>query len=198
MGIAVVDVPAEEINTAVQTGATLTRSVTALRFSCNLTATPAPARTTTDAAARWVLMAAYGYYHMADGGGVYYYENFCGFFQCNNHIASADCLAKHWHSIDDDHGGRPFAAVSLVADVAVGAMPFAMAIAGDGNVPADYNVSTSVTYAAASPLAGLPVVGPARSTPVELRTLSPTTDMLGASLLARSYDLDMRVAKQQP
>ena len=193
MCIADVDVTADELNNAGESGIPIRHEVTCQKLTCNLTATVSRAMTTSDASARWVLMAAYGYYHMADGGGVYYYEDFCGFFQCNSHIPSADCLAKHWHSIDDDRGGRPFVKIDLIMNAAIGSMPFVMAISGDGTVAPDYNTTTSVRYAAPSLLAGLPVEGPTRSSPVAVGTASPTENMLGTSLLARSYELDMRV-----
>ena len=184
------------------------RSLQCLNFTCNVSALAGPRRGSTIANTTggglqsgmyWFLYMDWGYYHMGDGNGVRYFEQFCSLFQCPH---AAGCTT-HQEQIADDHGSSQWQRIEVAASLEVGAVVFPMVSGGDGNVYR--HVMRDVSVRPVFPndtVTNYPVVVDGRGTAAVLApsSSSPVTGaaqqaagLINLSVLGRLYAADIQV-----
>lgn len=174
-----------------RTGDQIHAELSCMKFSCNISATVGAAGL--NSTGYWVAFADYGFYHMHDGNGVYYFEQFCSFYWCYD---DSKCL-DHAHHIDDDYApaAARWTSVRLAANLYPGAVPFAMASDLRANVVRDPMQTLRYTQGVWSNQQGVVVT----SEPTVLEAVPGSHDegLLNLSLLGRLFSADEKLGNTQ-
>ena len=122
----------------------------------------------------WFLYTDTGYYIVADGNNIYYYEQFCTFYKC---YLTSGCLSSS-EQMKDDTGSTVFDYITVSGTfLDKESVQFVMASDGVGNVYKDINEKIEI------------------STDLDGKTTAATTPnfndvLINLSIIGRKYSLD--------
>jgi len=170
-------------------------------FTCSVRALASSSSVSTTKDIFWTLFVSWGYYFMPDGNDIYYFEQFCSLYQCNDDSNSSinnpigPCMS-HPDQITDDHGGQEFEFIEMTSNIDQFAVVLPMSANGNGTVELGSGLKDSLSLidgVTNLPMKSAVVEKKDSLTTVRFKPTSPlqvSKRRINLSVMGRSYNRD--------